>query len=110
MKKHIDGTDRIYISDDGIVSFDGTNVKFDYTQRINNCGYARVLIKINGEFKEKLVHRLVAESFIPLKRRCNLVNHIDGQKLNNCVDNLEWCTHKQNMKHFSKLRRIKNKI
>ena len=44
------------------------------------------------------VHRLVAETWIP-KHSGNEVNHIDGDKTNNAVDNLEWTTHSKNLKH-----------
>lgn len=45
------------------------------------------------------IHRLVAESFIPNPNNYQIINHIDGVKSNNCVENLEWCNHQQNMKH-----------
>lgn len=102
MDKYINGTDGVYVSDTGIVFYDGEYGRFNYTPRINNCGYGRIAIKIYNKQKEKLVHRLVAEAFIPKRRGRELVNHIDGNKVNNQVENLEWVTSKQNMRHASK--------
>lgn len=69
----------------------------------SNTFYNRVDIKIEGEEKHRkhLVHRLVAQAFIPNPENKPQVNHIDGNGLNNCVDNLEWVTGKENMQHAS---------
>jgi hypothetical protein len=67
---------------------------------INKYGYERVnLIDDNGQRKAVTVHRLLALTYIsnPCNKVC--VNHIDGNKSNNCVDNLEWCTYKENTEH-----------
>lgn len=65
---------------------------------LNSYGYPRVNIKlIDGSFKECLIHRLVAEAFIPNDDTSKTdVNHKDENKLNNDVSNLEWCTKEYN--------------
>jgi hypothetical protein len=62
-------------------------------------GYLQVSIKINGKYTKKLVHRLVAEKYIPNNENKPCVNHKDGNKHNNNVDNLEWCTYSENELH-----------
>jgi hypothetical protein len=62
-------------------------------------GYKQVNLQKNKKTYGKLVHRLVAEAFIENKNNKKCINHIDGDKLNNRVDNLEWCTYKENAKH-----------
>lgn len=46
-----------------------------------------------------LSHRLVAKTFIPNSNKKPYINHIDWCKTNNCIENLEWCTAKENMQH-----------
>lgn len=66
----------------------------------NNRGYERVQIMgADGKRRLHLVHRLVAVSFIPNPNLHPFVNHIDGNRNNNRIENLEWCTPKQNVDH-----------
>lgn len=60
---------------------------------------ARVSLWKDGKPKDYLVHRLVAEAFIPKVEGKNCVNHVDGNPKNNHVLNLEWCDHKENNNH-----------
>lgn len=61
-------------------------------------GYQQVKLRDNSN-KIVYVHRLVAETFINNPNNYKTINHIDGNKQNNCVDNLEWCTQKENVRH-----------
>lgn len=61
--------------------------------------YCQTSLRINSVPRTFLVHRLVAETFIPNPNSLPTVNHIDGNKKNNHVTNLEWCTQKDNIKH-----------
>ena len=61
----------------------------------NSKGYGRIKLPV-GTFS---IARLVAELFIPNPNNLPQVNHKDGNKYNNCVDNLEWVTNKQNLDH-----------
>lgn len=62
-------------------------------------GYLRVNFLKDGKLKHYLVHRLVATVFIPNPENKPQVNHIDGDKTNNQVENLEWNTYSENLKH-----------
>lgn len=70
-------------------------LKFD----VNNCGYRRVTLSKDGKTKRFFVHRLVALHYLPNPAGSEVVNHKDGDKLNNNVDNLEWCSSSRNRLH-----------
>lgn len=65
----------------------------------NNSGYLRVGLNIDGKWKRYFVHRLVAEAFLPKEEGKNYVNHKNGNKQDNNVSNLEWCTFRENIQH-----------
>jgi hypothetical protein len=64
-----------------------------------NSGYLQVQLSNNGEKKNMLIHRLVADAFIKNDHNKKTVNHKDGDKSNNKVDNLEWMTYSENNIH-----------
>lgn len=80
------------------------------TNRILKCslgttGYPQVHLRKNSKPSTYLVHRLVAQAFLFNGNNLPEVNHIDEDKTNNDVTNLEWCTSKQNANHGTRLER-----
>ena len=73
------------------------------SQNENNCGYLRVELSNKGKRKKYFVHRLVAEIYVDGYSNGLQVNHIDGNKTNNCVSNLEWVSASENMRHSFKV-------
>ena len=85
----------VLVGDDGsIIGPSGKTLK----HRVSASGYARIVVYTNGKHQSVCVHRLVADVFVA-GERLEQVNHIDGNKLNNKAENLEWCTRKQNAEH-----------
>jgi uncharacterized protein (DUF2147 family) len=66
---------------------------------LNNSGYYNICLYNENGGKFYLVHRIMAQTYLPKDDTRNFVNHIDGNKENNFLCNLEWCTHKENMQH-----------
>ena len=79
----------------------GSNTDWESIEPFSdNNGYKQVwLTTSKGERRITRVHRLVAETFIPNPENKRIVNHKDGDKSNNCVENLEWHTYKENLDH-----------
>ena len=77
----------------------------ELTKFNNNSGYYRVCIRLESDVRTKyyFVHRLVGMLFIPHEDGKDFINHIDGNKHNNSVENLEWCTRSENEKHAWKI-------
>ena len=77
---------------------------------VSKSGYRQIVLRKDNKCKLKLVHRLVAETFIPNPNNYPQVNHKDEDKTNNRVDNLEWCTCKYNMNYGTVSKRIAKKF
>lgn len=93
-----DTNEMYYVSDRGRVYSKHTNKILSlYIDR----GYARIKIAK----KNYRLHRLVMKTFKPIENSNELtVNHLDLDKLNNCITNLEWCSQKENLIHYYKNR------
>lgn len=72
-------------------------------------GYLYVNLWKDGKMKHYTIHRLVSQAFIPNPNNLPQVNHIDENKENNCVDNLEWVTCKENLNHGTHNKRMAEK-
>lgn len=79
-----------------------------FKKSVNVYGYIIVSLHLNLKIKQFRVHRLVARAFIPNPENKPYVNHIDGNKQNNRVDNLEWCTAQENSIHAVKSGLLRN--
>ena len=71
-------------------------------------GYLQVNLHCNGKQHQRKIHRLVAQAFLPNPDNLPQVNHRDEDKLNNRVENLEWCTAKYNSNYGSRKDRVRN--
>lgn len=97
MKKYIKNYDNYVIYDNGDVANERTNRYLKGKIKLN--GYKVYTLSKNNIKQDFFAHRLVAEYFIPNPNNLPVVNHKDGDKLNNDVSNLEWATYSQNIEH-----------
>lgn len=80
--------------------------------QISGSSYKRyaVTLSIKSKVKHCKVHKLVAETFVPNPNNYKIINHKDGNSLNNHIDNLEWCTMSDNLQHAYIMKLKKSKI
>ena len=78
--------------------------------RLNDKGYFRCNLKNEGKRYDFTIHRLVALAFIPNEENKPFINHKNGIKTDNRVENLEWCNQSENVTHAVKNRLIKTKL
>lgn len=112
--KYIKGYENLYqISNLGRVKSMGNGNSSNSKERIlkpttNNKGYLYIGLCKDGKVKYYLVHRLVANSFIDNPDNYNEVNHINEDKTDNRVNNLEWCSREYNINYGSRIERARN--
>ncbi|MFE8697956.1 HNH endonuclease [Cytobacillus sp. FJAT-53684] len=96
--REINGYEGFYsINEQGVIRNVRTGKIKKHT--LQNSGYMSVSLYKNGHRKTFLVHRLIAETFLPNPNNLKTVNHIDGNKINNDLSNLEWASHSENHLH-----------
>ena len=103
----VDEDERFEISKDGIIRNKAT--KRIKSQYVSSTGYYMITISKDNKSKPHRVHRLLASCFIENILSLKEVNHIDGNKLNNELKNLEWVTHFGNMQHAFSTGLVNNK-
>lgn len=106
--KPIKGYENLYeISNIGLVKALGNGDPRGSKKRIlkpalSSTGYLTVSLSMNGKVHRIAVHRLIAKAFIGNPRNLPEINHINSVKTDNRIENLEWCTSRQNRSHYTK--------
>ena len=90
--------------------YDGSYQISNYGNVKSFNGYLFVTLYKNGKTKHYLIHRLVAEAFIPNPNGLPEINHKDENKENNSVENLEWCDRSYNMTYNNRHRKVGKKL
>lgn len=107
MKKEIENFENYFIYDDGSVFNSSTQKMLNGS--ISQHGYKYYRLSKNNKKTAVYAHRLVAEAFIDNPDNLPIVNHKDGNKLNNNISNLEWVSYSDNTNHFHHVLKKTNK-
>lgn len=93
---------------DGYIIFENGDIYNKYNKKLspvdNGKGYLIINININKKRTCKSIHRLLGECFLENPNNYTDINHIDGNRKNNALSNLEWCSHGYNIKHSYNLK------
>ena len=105
--KPVEGYENYYVSNFGKVKTPrGKLLK----EHLNYKGYVKVSLSKHNKCKSIALHRIVAKAFIPNPGQLPCINHIDEDKTNNCISNLEWCNNAYNKRYSSAIKVIQYDI
>ena len=106
--KDIEGYEGLYqINSEGIVRNKKGCIR---KSKLKKDGYVSITLCKNGEHKTFLVHRLVATAFIPNPNNYTIINHINEDKTDNRVENLEWCSKSYNNTYGTRIEKVFYKL
>lgn len=110
--KDIPGFSKYCIDREGNIYNKETKNKISTFADINGNGYIRIALTPNGqtETQKYYLHRIISLVFIPNPNNLPFVNHINENKRDNRIENLEWCTQSDNMKHSAKMKELSRKV
>ena len=92
------------------LNYRGTGKEGILSPILNKKGYLVIGLCKNNKQNKKRVNRLVAQAFIPNPENLPEVNHKDENRINNCVDNLEWCTREYNINYGTRSEKVSERL
>ena len=92
------------------LNYRNTNKITVLSSGIDKKGYKHINLSKDGKVKTYKLHRLVAQAFLPNPNNLPVINHIDENPSNNCVENLEWCTYSYNINYGTRIEKQRQKM